>query len=215
MMRMSFTELERQALGSIADGLAGSDPRLTSMLTIFSRLAVGEEMPVREKIRVRRGRPAAHRPRRTRRYPRRYIAFPPARRLHARPGWQQACWCWGPSSPPHCSPPRWSSTPAATRPAPGRWERRAPRPPSRSMSARADADALRAEMIRAPQSWPARWSPGCGRSARVQGRRLTGWPCRCASRSLGWCVAPPAAVRDRHGRRAGLARPQHGTWLVV
>ena len=58
---MSFTGLERQALGSIADGLAGSDPRLASMLTIFSRLAAGEEMPVREKIRVRRGRPPAHR----------------------------------------------------------------------------------------------------------------------------------------------------------
>ena len=42
---MSFTDLERQALGSIADGLAGSDPRLASMLTIFSRLAAGEEMP--------------------------------------------------------------------------------------------------------------------------------------------------------------------------
>src|SRR5262245_13390370 len=34
-MMMSFTELERQALGSIADGLARSDPRLASMLTIF------------------------------------------------------------------------------------------------------------------------------------------------------------------------------------
>ena len=87
---MSFTELERQALGSIADGLAGSDPRLASMLTIFSRLAAGEEMPAREKIRVRRGRPAAHRPRRARRYPRRGIAFPQPRRPHARLGWQQA-----------------------------------------------------------------------------------------------------------------------------
>ena len=73
---MSLTELERQALGSIADGLAGSDPRLASMLTIFSRLAAGEEMPVREKTRVRRGRLAAHRRRRARRYP--------------RLGWQQA-----------------------------------------------------------------------------------------------------------------------------
>ena len=67
---MSFTELDRQALGSIADGLAGSDPRLASMLSIFSRLAAGEEMPAREEIRVRRGRPAAHRPRRARRHPR-------------------------------------------------------------------------------------------------------------------------------------------------
>ena len=57
----SYTELERQALGSIADGLAGSDPRLASMLTIVSRLAAGEQMPARQKTRVRRRRPAAHR----------------------------------------------------------------------------------------------------------------------------------------------------------
>ena len=86
---MSFTELERQALGSIADGLAGSDPRLASMLNIFSRLVAGEEMPVREKIRVRRGRPAAHRLRRARRHPR-GIALPQARRLYPRLGLQQA-----------------------------------------------------------------------------------------------------------------------------
>jgi hypothetical protein len=73
-MMMSFTDLERQALGSIADGLAGSDPGLASMLTISSRLAAGEEMPAREKTRVRRGWPAAHRP----------------SRLHPRLGWQQA-----------------------------------------------------------------------------------------------------------------------------
>jgi len=85
---MSFTEPETQALGSIADGLAGSDPRLASMLTIFSRLAAGEEMPVREKTRVRRGRPA--RPRRARRYPRRGTACPLARRRYPRLGWQQA-----------------------------------------------------------------------------------------------------------------------------
>jgi hypothetical protein len=60
------------------------------MLTIFSRLAAGEEMPAREKTRVRRGRPAAHRPRRARRHPRRGIAFPQPRRRHARLGWQQA-----------------------------------------------------------------------------------------------------------------------------
>ena len=87
---MRFTEPETRALGSIADGLAGSDPRLASMLTIFSRLAVGEEMPAREKTRVRRGRPAAHRPRRARRHPRRGTAVPHPRRRHARPGWQQA-----------------------------------------------------------------------------------------------------------------------------
>jgi len=89
-MMMSFTELERQALGSIEDGLAGSDPRLASMLSIFSRLAAGEEMPTREKIRIRRGRPAARRPRHARRHPRRVIALPQARRLYPRLGRQQA-----------------------------------------------------------------------------------------------------------------------------
>src|SRR6516164_3475756 len=56
------------------------------MLTIFSRLAAGEEMPAREKTRARRGRPAAHCPRRARRHPRRGIAFPQLRRLCARLG---------------------------------------------------------------------------------------------------------------------------------
>ena len=67
---MSQNEPEMQDLGGLKEGLAGSDPRLASMLNIFSRLAAGEEMPVREKIRVRRGRPAAHHPRRARRHPR-------------------------------------------------------------------------------------------------------------------------------------------------
>ena len=87
---MSLNEPQRQALGSIADGLAGSDPRLASMLNIFSRLAAGEEMPVREKIRVQRGRTAAHRPRRARWHPRRGIALPQARRRYPRLGLQQA-----------------------------------------------------------------------------------------------------------------------------
>ena len=41
VMTMSLSQPETQALGFIADGLAGSDPRLASMLTIFSRLAAG------------------------------------------------------------------------------------------------------------------------------------------------------------------------------
>jgi len=89
-MMMSLNEPETQALGSIADGLAGSDPGLASMLTIFSRLAAGEEMPVREKIRVPRGRQAADRPRRARRHPRRGITLRQERRLYARLGWQPA-----------------------------------------------------------------------------------------------------------------------------
>jgi len=87
---MSLTEPETQALGAIADGLAGADPRLASMLTIFSRLAAGEAMPAREKTRARRGRPAGHRPRRARRHPRRGIAFPQARRRYPRRGWPPA-----------------------------------------------------------------------------------------------------------------------------
>jgi hypothetical protein len=89
-MMMSLNEPQKQALGWIEDGLAGSDPRLASMLSIFSRLAAGEEMPAREKIPVRRGQPAAHRPSRARRHPRRDIALPQARRLYPRLGLQQA-----------------------------------------------------------------------------------------------------------------------------
>ena len=87
---MSLNQPETQALGAIADGLAGSDPRLASMLAIFSRLAAGEQMPARQTTRARRRRPAAHRPRRARRHPRRGTAFPQPRRLDARRGWQQA-----------------------------------------------------------------------------------------------------------------------------
>ena len=86
---MSRTEPHSQALDAIADGLAGSDPRLASMLTIFSQLAAGEEMPAREKIRIRRGWPPA-RPRRARRRPRRGAARPQARPLYARLGRPQA-----------------------------------------------------------------------------------------------------------------------------
>jgi hypothetical protein len=74
VIMMSLTEPETQALGSIADGLAGSDPRLASMLNVFSRLAAGEEMPAREKTR----------------HPRRGTALPQPRRLYPRLGWQQA-----------------------------------------------------------------------------------------------------------------------------
>ena len=86
---MSQNEPEMQDLGGLKEGLAGSDPRLASMLNIFSRLAAGEEMPAGENIRVRRGRPAARRPRRARRHPR-GIALPQARRLYPRLGLQQA-----------------------------------------------------------------------------------------------------------------------------
>ena len=49
---MSLSAWEQQALDSIKDGLASSDPRLVARLTIFTRLASGEAMPAREKIHV-------------------------------------------------------------------------------------------------------------------------------------------------------------------
>ena len=67
---MSLSTWEQQALDSIKDDLASCDPALVARLTIFTRLASGEEMPAREKIHVgsrravRRSRPE---PRHTRR----------------------------------------------------------------------------------------------------------------------------------------------------
>ena len=46
---MSLSAWERHALESIKNGLAGSDPELTALLSAFNRLASGEEMPDREK----------------------------------------------------------------------------------------------------------------------------------------------------------------------
>ena len=39
---------EQQALETIRDELAGSDPELATLLTTFTRLPAGEDMPVRE-----------------------------------------------------------------------------------------------------------------------------------------------------------------------
>ena len=47
---MSLSAWEQDALDSIKDRLASSDPTLVARLTIFTRLASGEEMPAREKI---------------------------------------------------------------------------------------------------------------------------------------------------------------------
>ncbi len=44
---MSLTTREQQALDSIKDDLASCDPVLAARLTIFTRLASGEEMPAR------------------------------------------------------------------------------------------------------------------------------------------------------------------------
>jgi hypothetical protein len=50
-LAMSLNAREQQALDSIKDELAGSDPGLAAMLSAFSRLTSDEEIPDREKIR--------------------------------------------------------------------------------------------------------------------------------------------------------------------
>ena len=47
---MSLSAWEQDALDSIKNGLADSDPALVAQLTMFARLASGEDMPVREKL---------------------------------------------------------------------------------------------------------------------------------------------------------------------
>jgi len=84
-----MSERERRALGSIEDGLAGSDPALASMLGIFSRLTSREEMSAaREDPGAAAGcpqpapRPAAR--------PHHGTALRRAHQLYLRLGWQQA-----------------------------------------------------------------------------------------------------------------------------
>lgn len=48
---MSLSAREQQVLDSIKDQLTDSDPKLARLLATFTRLASGEEMPLREKIR--------------------------------------------------------------------------------------------------------------------------------------------------------------------
>lgn len=47
---MSLSAWEQQALDSINNRLAGSDPELAAMLATFTQLTTGEEMPVAEEI---------------------------------------------------------------------------------------------------------------------------------------------------------------------
>ena len=51
---MSLSASEQQALNCIKAALTSSDPKLASLLAIFARLASGEEMPVRERVRIHR-----------------------------------------------------------------------------------------------------------------------------------------------------------------
>ena len=58
---MSLSAWEQDALDSIKSGLADSDPALVAQLTMFTRLASGEDMPVREKIQAVKRRVARRR----------------------------------------------------------------------------------------------------------------------------------------------------------
>jgi hypothetical protein len=49
---MSLSAWEQQVLNSIKDGLARSDPKLAALLSAFTRLTSGEEMPAAEKVPV-------------------------------------------------------------------------------------------------------------------------------------------------------------------
>ena len=69
---MSPDAWEQRALDSIRDGLARSDPRLAALLATFTRLASGEEMPVREQLRASSQR-TVRRSRRKRRRPQRVV----------------------------------------------------------------------------------------------------------------------------------------------
>lgn len=77
---MSLSASEQDALDSIKDRLASSDPTLVARLTIFARLASNEAMPAREEIRAS---------------PRRDVRYSPpkaghTRRVYQRLGLEQA-----------------------------------------------------------------------------------------------------------------------------
>ena len=72
---MSLCAQEQQDLELIKDGLTGSDSSLVALLGTFNRLASGEEMPAREKIRPG-SRAAAGCARRGRRHPHRSCRYP-------------------------------------------------------------------------------------------------------------------------------------------
>lgn len=56
VVAMSLSPAEQHVLDSIEGGLAGADPKLDRLLTAFTRLAAGEEMPASERIHPSRRR---------------------------------------------------------------------------------------------------------------------------------------------------------------
>jgi hypothetical protein len=86
---MSLSAWEQQALNSIKDGLAGSDPKLVALLDTFSQQVASEQMPARERIRAGSCQPG-RRLRRKWRHPGRDKMWRHARRVDQRLGLQRA-----------------------------------------------------------------------------------------------------------------------------
>jgi hypothetical protein len=84
---MSLSAREQQALDLIKDGLADSDPQLAALLTTFTQLASGEEMPLRDEIRSSSRRTIQH-SHRQRRHPSQGELCWYARRVYQRLGLQ-------------------------------------------------------------------------------------------------------------------------------
>jgi hypothetical protein len=78
---MSLPSSQQRILDRIDGMLRDSDPRLTAMFVIFTRLARDEEMPRMEELRTRLARLRAWMSRRT--APVRRLAGPPSPRLRA------------------------------------------------------------------------------------------------------------------------------------
>lgn len=85
---MSRSAREQQALHSIEERLAGSDPKLASLLATFTRLTAGEAMPAREKTWVDCRQATRHQPH-SRHHPRWDTVCRNARRMCHRLGWQR------------------------------------------------------------------------------------------------------------------------------
>lgn len=90
---MSLSAWEQQALNSIKDELADSDPELVALATTFTELASGQDMPVREKIRAS-SRRAIRRSRRNGRHRSRAKAPPYAGRVYRHLRLQYALLLW-------------------------------------------------------------------------------------------------------------------------
>jgi hypothetical protein len=57
---VSLSAREQRTLSGITDELAASDPKLASILSVFNRLTLGEELPIRQDTDKNRRRESGH-----------------------------------------------------------------------------------------------------------------------------------------------------------